>query len=190
MGDAEAGPVRLSFNPQLRVEFRGATVTSDAELLLPASWTSASTDTRSGSSRPGAPDPACPVLHPPACRELLDTAPRQANSRAHRAPRMAPHVIEAGHGGGESEALLRGASPARIGARANPRTMGRLPRGCRGNGPCDAFRAAERARGSSRGSFSNARERGFGSKSQIPRLNPRATAVLRVRVSWRRICVH
>src|SRR5258705_8527773 len=94
MGDAEAGPVRLSFNPQLRVEFRGATVTSDAELLLPASWTSASTDTRSGSSRPGAPDPACPVLHPPACRELLDTAPRQANSRAHRAPRMAPHVIE------------------------------------------------------------------------------------------------
>ena len=28
MGDAEAGPVRLSFNPQLRVEFRGATVTS------------------------------------------------------------------------------------------------------------------------------------------------------------------
>lgn len=32
MGDAKAGPVRLSFNPQLRVEFRGATVTSDAGL--------------------------------------------------------------------------------------------------------------------------------------------------------------
>ncbi len=30
MGDAKAGPVRLSFNRQLRVEFRGATVTSDA----------------------------------------------------------------------------------------------------------------------------------------------------------------
>src|SRR5499433_3396868 len=35
MGDAECGPIRLSFNPQLRVEFRGATVTSDAGLLLP-----------------------------------------------------------------------------------------------------------------------------------------------------------
>ena len=35
MGDATAGPVRLSFNPQLRGEFHGATVTSDAGLLLP-----------------------------------------------------------------------------------------------------------------------------------------------------------
>lgn len=35
MGDAKAGPVRLSFNPQLRIEFHGATVTSDAGLLLP-----------------------------------------------------------------------------------------------------------------------------------------------------------
>src|SRR6476661_180650 len=35
MGDAKAGPMQLSFNPQLRVEFRGATVTSDAGLLLP-----------------------------------------------------------------------------------------------------------------------------------------------------------
>ncbi len=35
MGDATSGPVRLSFNPQLRVEFRGATVTSDAGLVLP-----------------------------------------------------------------------------------------------------------------------------------------------------------
>ncbi|MBI3630698.1 MAG: transposase [Candidatus Rokubacteria bacterium] len=34
MGDAKSGPVRLSFNPQLRVEFRGATVTSNAGLLL------------------------------------------------------------------------------------------------------------------------------------------------------------
>src|SRR6266852_3976963 len=35
MGDATSGPVRLSFNPQLRIEFQGATVTSDAGLLLP-----------------------------------------------------------------------------------------------------------------------------------------------------------
>ncbi len=35
MGDATSGPIRLSFNPQLRVEFQGATVTSDAGLLLP-----------------------------------------------------------------------------------------------------------------------------------------------------------
>jgi hypothetical protein len=35
VGDATSGPIRLSFNPQLRVEFRGATVTSDARLLLP-----------------------------------------------------------------------------------------------------------------------------------------------------------
>jgi Transposase DDE domain group 1 len=35
VGDAESGPIRLSFNPQLRVEFRGATGTSDAGLLLP-----------------------------------------------------------------------------------------------------------------------------------------------------------
>ena len=35
VGDAEPGPIRLSFNPRLRVEFCGATVTSDAGLLLP-----------------------------------------------------------------------------------------------------------------------------------------------------------
>ena len=35
MGDATSGLCRLSFNPQFRVEFRGAAVTSDAGLLLP-----------------------------------------------------------------------------------------------------------------------------------------------------------
>jgi hypothetical protein len=38
MGDATSGPIRLSFNPQLRVEFRGAVVTSDAGLLLPREY--------------------------------------------------------------------------------------------------------------------------------------------------------
>jgi hypothetical protein len=46
--------------------------------------------------------------------------------------------------------------------------MGRQPRGRRGDSPCDAFRTAERTRGALRGPFSNARERGLGSKSQIP----------------------
>ena len=35
MGDATSGLCGLSFNPQFRVEFRGATVTSDAGLLWP-----------------------------------------------------------------------------------------------------------------------------------------------------------
>ena len=35
MGDTKSGPIRLTFNPQLRVEFRGATVASDAGVLLP-----------------------------------------------------------------------------------------------------------------------------------------------------------
>ncbi len=35
MGDGESGPVQFSFNSTLRVEFRGATGTSDAGLLLP-----------------------------------------------------------------------------------------------------------------------------------------------------------
>jgi hypothetical protein len=35
MADATAGLCRLALNPQLRVECRGATVTSDAGLLWP-----------------------------------------------------------------------------------------------------------------------------------------------------------
>jgi len=35
MGDATSGPVHLSFDPQLRLEFRSATVPSAAGLLLP-----------------------------------------------------------------------------------------------------------------------------------------------------------
>src|SRR5260370_36538245 len=35
VGDTKSGPIRLTFNPQLRCEFRGTSVTSDAGLLLP-----------------------------------------------------------------------------------------------------------------------------------------------------------
>jgi hypothetical protein len=38
MGDGNLGGLRLAFNPQLRVEFRGATVTCCCR----ANWTSAS----------------------------------------------------------------------------------------------------------------------------------------------------
>src|SRR2546425_3099553 len=39
-------------------------------------------------------DPTCPVLHPAACRELLDTAPVLPDYRPHRATRVAPDVIQ------------------------------------------------------------------------------------------------
>ena len=34
MGDGENTPLRLQFNPKIRLEFHGATITSDAGLLL------------------------------------------------------------------------------------------------------------------------------------------------------------
>src|SRR5713101_9299577 len=40
------------------------------------------------------PNPASPVLRASASRELLDFDSRSADSRPHRATRVAPHVIE------------------------------------------------------------------------------------------------
>src|SRR6058998_3577600 len=117
MGDATSDPIRLSFNPQLRVEFRGAPVTSDVGLLLPrelderlglsALIEQHLTDPRTGHNRQ--PHPTCPVLHPAAGRKPLDEDP-----------------------------LSAGWSP-----RANLRKTGRQSRGRRGDSPCDAFRTAE-----------------------------------------------
>ena len=92
MGDAQAGPVRLSFNPQLRVEFHGATVTSDAGLLLPREL-----DERLGLSalieRPLT-DPRTGPLPRAIGREPFDITPLWADPRAYRAARVASDLIE------------------------------------------------------------------------------------------------
>ena len=72
MGDAESGPIRLSFNPQLRVEFRGATVTSE--------------DRRAA-------DPARPILHAAARGKLLDRASLSSDPCAHRGAGVASDMI-------------------------------------------------------------------------------------------------
>ena len=38
MGDGEKASLRLQFNPKVRLEFHGATITSDAGLLAFESW--------------------------------------------------------------------------------------------------------------------------------------------------------
>ena len=51
MGDGDKTPLRLQFNPKVRLEFHGATITSDAGLLpirelddaLATAWSSAGT---------------------------------------------------------------------------------------------------------------------------------------------------
>jgi hypothetical protein len=82
---------------------------------------------------------------------------------------MAPHVIEkAGHGGREKRSALGGSISRPDGRREQ--TFGRWAvslAGGAGDSPCDAFRTAEGARGASRGLFSNARERGLGSKRKF-----------------------
>src|SRR3989442_6192024 len=58
-----------------------------------------------------------PVLHPAAGGEPLDADSFSADCRAHRATRMAPHVIEkAGHGGRGKRSALGGTISGRKGA--------------------------------------------------------------------------
>jgi len=61
VGDATSGELRLSFNPQLHVEFGGATVTSDAGLLLPREL-----DERLGLSVPKSSPPTMATSSPSA----------------------------------------------------------------------------------------------------------------------------
>src|SRR5207245_6943268 len=52
-------------------------------------------------------DPACAVFRAPAGRELLDGEPLSADSRAHRATRLASDVIERTGPGGEQDRRRR-----------------------------------------------------------------------------------
>src|SRR5207249_12069816 len=97
-----------------------------------------------------------------------DSEPTCADHPAHRAARVASNVIRWSEGKRETERSWREYLSAGRWPRANLRKMGRQPRGRRGDSPRDALRTAEGTRGASRGPFSTARERGLGSKSQIP----------------------
>jgi hypothetical protein len=155
MGDATSGLCRLSFNPQLRVEFHGAAVTSDAGLLLPrelderlglgALIEQHLTDPRTGRTRQcPLPDlfrqsispsltawPACEVLYPPAGRTPLDAAPVWADPRAQRATHVASDLIEStGHSGPETRS---GSIPAGVSLRwGGHRGRAPAPRGQQG----------------------------------------------------------
>ncbi len=66
--------------------------------------------------RPAGASAACAVLYPPAGREPLDAPPVWADPPAHRATRVASHLIErTAHGGSETRS---GAIPAGVSLRA------------------------------------------------------------------------
>ena len=126
-----------------------------------ASWTSASglsalieqhlTDPRTGHNRQ--PHPTCPVLHPAAGRKPLDEDPLSADSPAHRATRMAPHVIEkAGPGGREKRSTLSGSISRPDGRREQ--TFGRRAVSLAGAAGTAHVTPSERQRGSWRVTWS------------------------------------
>src|SRR5262249_39837785 len=78
----------------------------------------------SQSRRPGGWRRGGPGYRAPACRKLLDEGSLLADSRAHRATHVAPHVIEQGHGRGKAERLLAGGSQGRMVPEGSLRTGG------------------------------------------------------------------
>src|SRR5262249_3458651 len=107
------------------------------------------------------PRPARSVLHPPAGREPLDAAPVRADSRAHRATRMASNVIAARTG---SEGMRSEIESAGVSLKGMP---GRAPRGARGAFVDPSGRRKELAEGCPSRSVRSDRARA-GSISEIP----------------------
>lgn len=151
MGDAKAGPVRLSYNPQLRVELHGATVTSDAGLLLPREL-----DERLGLST---------LIE----RHLTD--PRTGRNSQFPLPdlfRQSIHSRLAGYEDtNDAERLAEDPTFRMLASRERREASVALTStlhwlGRRGNGRWAAFRTAEWASGTSRPPFRNSRNENLG----------------------------
>src|SRR6267142_3602885 len=183
VGDTKSGPIRLTFNPQLRVEFRGATVTSDAGLLLPRELDDQLgldaliehhlSDPRTGHNRQfplrdlfrqsiysrlaGYEDTndAERLAEDPTFRMLASRERRETRSPASRV------TLDID----SSESPVHGAQEAESGS---PRNLRNQRRWCRENDPCHGARLARLGREALRASLSSARGKRTWSISEIP----------------------